>query len=93
MNLPPITFYYRPLPHKRARYTPDILTYAISVSSENYFSTLTTPYDFPDLLPYNDPNTLHVVNKYVPFLGGVKKYTDVGKISSEKSEVIFYYNK
>ena len=39
----------------------------------NYFSTLTTPSDSPDLLPSDDPNTLHVMKKDVTFLGRVKR--------------------
>ena len=49
-----------------------MIPYTISVASENDFSTLITPYDSPDLLPSDDPNTLHVINKDVPFLGGDK---------------------
>ena len=30
---------------------------------------MTTPYDSPDLIPSGDPNTLHVMNKDVPFQG------------------------
>ena len=49
LNLPPITIDGRHRPHKIAHYTPDMLPYAISVDSENYFSTLTTPSDSQDL--------------------------------------------
>ena len=69
--IPPITFDDRPRPHRRARYIPDLLTYAISVASENYFSTLTTPSDYTDLLPSYDPNTLHVTSMDVPVQGRV----------------------
>ena len=55
-----------PAPHKRARYTPYLLTDAISVASENYVITLTTPYDSPYLLPTDAPTTLHILKKYVP---------------------------
>ena len=55
--------------HKRARYAPDLLPAAISVSSENSLSTLTTPSYFPDIVPTDDPNTLHVLNKYLPLKG------------------------
>ena len=44
---------------------------AISVASENYVSTLTTPSDSPDLLPTDDSNTLHVMKKGMPFKGRV----------------------
>ena len=37
----------------------------------NYFSTLTTPFDSLDLLPTDDLNTIHVMNKYVPLKGRV----------------------
>ena len=73
LNVPPITFNDRPRPHKRARYTPDLLPAATYVAYGNYFITLTTPCDLPDLLPSDDTNTLHVLKKYVPFLGRVKR--------------------
>ena len=69
MNLPPITIYDRPRPHKISQYTPDMLPAAISIASGNYFSTLNTPSNSPDLLTSDDTNTLHVMKKYVPFLG------------------------
>ena len=50
LNLPPITIYDRPCPHKRALYTPDLLPAAFYVASENYVSTFTTPYYSPRLL-------------------------------------------
>ena len=69
MHLPPITFDDISLPHKRARYTPDLNPAAIYVASKNSVSTLTTPSDSPDLLPSDYPNTTHVMKKYVPLLG------------------------
>ena len=36
------------------------------VASENSVSTLNTPSDSPDILPNDDPNTLHVLKKDVP---------------------------
>ena len=71
MNVPPVTIDDRPFPHKRARYFPDLLPDTILVASGNSVSTFTTPYDSPDLLPSDDPNTLHVMNKYEPFIGRV----------------------
>ena len=71
MHLPPITIDDRPPPHKRARYAPDLLPAAISVASENYVSTLTTPYDSPDILPTDGPKNLHVLKKDVPLKGKV----------------------
>ena len=58
LNLPPKTIDDIPCSYKRARYTPDLLTVTISVASENYVSTLTTPSDLPRvlLLPSDDPN-------------------------------------
>ena len=53
--------------------TPDLLPDAISVASENSVSTLTTPYNSLDLLTSDDPNTLHVMNKDVPFKGRVNR--------------------
>ena len=73
LNLPPITFDDIPRPHKRARYTPDLLSAASSVASENSFSNLTTPSDFPDLFPSYDTNTLHVMNMDVTLIGRLKR--------------------
>ena len=69
LNLPPDNFDDRPRPHKRSRYTTNMLPASISVASENYFSTLTTPYDSPYLLTYDYPNAIYVMNMDVPFLG------------------------
>ena len=71
LHLPPITIDDRSCSYKRARYNPDLLPDAISVDSKNYVSTLTNPLDSPDLLYFNDPNTLHVMNKYVHLQGGL----------------------
>ena len=46
---------------------------AISVAFENSVSTLTTPSNSTDLLPYNYNNTLHIMNKYFPFQGRVNR--------------------
>ena len=73
LNLPPITIDDTPPPHKRAQYTPDLLPDEIYVVSEKYFSTLTTPSNFPDLLPSDNTNTLHVMKKYVTFKGRVNR--------------------
>ena len=61
-----------PPAHKRAQYAPDLLPFVIYVASENSVITLTTPSDFLDLIPTDDPNTLHVLNKYVHLKGRVK---------------------
>ena len=50
-----------------------MLPYAISVASENYVSTFTTPYDSPDILLSDDPNTLHSMEKDVTFRGRVNR--------------------
>ena len=44
---------------------------AISFASENSVSNLTTPYYFPDLLPSDNPNTLHFMKKDATFQGRV----------------------
>ena len=72
LNLPPITIDGRHRPHKISHYTPDMLPYAISVDSENYFSTLITPSDSQDLPPSSDRNPLHVMKNYATFLCRVK---------------------
>ena len=73
LNLTPITFYDIPHPHKRTCYNLDLLPAANFFSSENSFITLTTPYYLQYILLSNYTNTLHVMNKYVPLLGSVKK--------------------
>ena len=73
MNLSPITFDDRTRPHKSDQYTPYILPDNIYFDLENYFSTLTNPSDYPDLLPSDDPNTLHVMNMDVTVLGRVHR--------------------
>ena len=72
LNPPTITIGNRPHPHKRARYTPYLLPAAIYVASENTVSNFTTPSDFPDLLPSDNPKHIHAINKYEPYLGRVK---------------------
>ena len=74
LNLPPITIDDIPRPHKRARYTPDLLPAAISVASENPVSNLTTPSDSKQLfiLPSDDPKPPHAIMKYEPYRGKVK---------------------
>ena len=73
LNLPPMIFDDTPHPHKRARYTPYLISAAIYISLGNYFSTLTTPYDFPDILPSDNPNSIRVMNIYVPVLDRVHR--------------------
>ena len=69
LHLPPITIGDIPPPHKINRCTPDLLPDAISIASENYVSTLTTPYDSPDLLPADASTHIHIMKKILPFQG------------------------
>ena len=73
-NIPLIISDDRPILHKRARYSPDLLPYTISVAFENFSSTLNTTSDSRKLflLPYDDPNHLHYMNKYELYHGRVK---------------------
>ena len=75
MNLSPITIYDRPIPHKRARYTPDLLPATIYVVSRKYVITLTTPSYSPQLLLLSsgDPNHHCVMNKDEAYRGRVKR--------------------
>ena len=73
LNLPPIIIDDIPLLHKIAHYTKYLLPDTISIAYGNYGSTLTTTSNFPDLLPYDDHNTLYIMKKYVPFLCRVKR--------------------
>ena len=74
LNLPPIIIDDTPRPHKRDRYTPDLLLYYISVDSENYVSTLTTNSYLTRLilLPYDSHNPTHATKKYKPYPGRLK---------------------
>ena len=69
LNIPLITIDDRPHPHKISWYNPYLIPTDISVASENYVSTLTTPSDYPDLLPSDDHNTLHIMKKGVTLKG------------------------
>ena len=68
LNLPPITIYDIPHPDKIARYTPDMIPSAISIASEIYVSTLTTPSNSPQVLVLtsDDPNPRHTMKKDNP---------------------------
>ena len=94
LHLLPITIEDIPPPHKRSQYTPDMLPAAISVDSEKSVSTLTTYLDLPDILPTDDYNTLHVMNKYVPFQGRLHIrycFRKDGKIRWNKKKVILLH--
>ena len=69
MNQPPIIFYNRSCLDKKDHYTPDLLPSAVFVASENCVITLTTPYDYPQLLhlTFDDPNPIHAMNIYKPY--------------------------
>ena len=74
MHLPPITIDDRPPLHKSSEYAPNLLPDTSSVASENSVSTLTTPSDFPDILPADGPKNLHVLKKYLPVKGRVHRW-------------------
>ena len=73
MHLTPSTIDDRPRLHKSSWYNPDLLPASISVASETSSITLTTPSDSPDILTSYYLNTLHVMNKYLPFQGRVHR--------------------
>ena len=52
----------------------------ITVAYEKSITTLTTPSDLPDILPTDDPNTLHVMNKYMSLKVMVRRNTAVGNM-------------
>ena len=66
LNLPSINIDGILHPHKIARYTPDLPPAAISVASEIFLCTLTTPSDSPGLLilTSDDTNRTHATKKY-----------------------------
>ena len=74
LNPRPIAIDDRPRLHKRDCYILDILPVTIYVASEKSVSTLTTPSDLKLilLLPSDDPNFPHAINKYDPYCGRVK---------------------
>ena len=78
-----------PQPHKRSQYTPYLLPAAISIEYENSVSNLTTHYDYPDILHTDDPNTLHVMKKYVPLKGRVNR----GYCCRKHAQIRCYKNK
>ena len=73
LHLTPITIDDRPPPPKKARYAPNLLPATISVASENSVSTLTTPSDLPDILPYYGHKTIHVLKNGLPVNGHVHR--------------------
>ena len=73
MHLPTITINYRPPPPKRARYAPNLLPATIFVASEKSVITLTTPSDFPDILPTDGQKNFHVLKKGLPVNGLVHR--------------------
>ena len=66
MHIPPINIDDRPPPP--CIEDPNITHIC---SPLQYISTLNTPYDSQDILPTDDPNTLHIMKKYVPLKGRV----------------------
>ena len=86
MHLPPITIDDRPPPPKRDRYAPNLLPDTISFASENYVSTLTTPYDLPDILPTDGQKTVHVLKKFLPVNGRVHR----GYCCSKHGQIRYY---
>ena len=74
LNIYPITIDDRPLPHKRSRYTPDLLPAAISVASRNHVSTLIAHSYLPRLilLPSDDPNPPRAMKICEPYHGRLK---------------------
>ena len=69
LSLPPMPIYDSPHPNKRSRYTSDPLPAAIYVTSGNYVSTFTTPYEYPQVILLNsdDLNTHHTIMSYNHF--------------------------
>ena len=75
LNLPPIPIDDSSCLDKLSQYTPDLLPYTISFSSENSVITLTAPYDYPKLLVPNSDyiNPQHNTNKENPVHSKVKR--------------------
>ena len=75
LNLPPITIDDRPRLHLKSQYTPDMLPYSISVSSEKSVSGFTTSSGSPQLLllPSYDNNYCRTMKKYQSYRGRVKR--------------------
>ena len=71
LNLTPVIIDEIHLLHKRSLYNPDLLPGSIYSASENYVGTLTSPSDSLEILPNDDHNTLHVLDKDVPLKGRV----------------------
>ena len=60
-------------PNKRDRYAPNLFPAKIYVASKNSVSTLTTAYDFPDILTTYGQKTIHVLKKALPVYGLVHR--------------------
>ena len=84
LNLPPVIIEETPLLHKISLYNPDLLLGSIYIASENSVSTLTTPSDSTDFLPSDDPNNLHVMKKYEPYFGRLKRGNFCGKLDKKR---------
>ena len=82
LNLPLIPIDNSPRPNKRTRYISDPLPDAISITSGNSVSALTTPFDSPQVIVLNsdDPNTHHTIISDNPFLEGRKEDTAPGSM-------------
>ena len=83
LNLTPVIIDEIHLLHKRSLYNPDLLPGSIYSASENSVSTLTTPSDSTDFLPSDDPNNLHVMKKYEPYFGRLKRGNFCGKLDKK----------
>ena len=88
LNLPPINIDDRTRPQERAQYTQYLIPDTIYVAYESSFSTLTNPYDSPDLLPSDYPNCLYVMKEYDPFKGRFNR----GKRCIKHGHIICYKN-
>ena len=75
LNLHPMPIDDSSISNKRSRYTPDLLAAVISVASGNYASTLTTPYDSPQviLLIFDAPDTDHTITREKPVCATEKR--------------------
>ena len=74
LNIPSIIIYYSPCPDASDYYTPDMIPDFISISSEDSGSSLTNPFDSPQVfvLTSDYPNPHCSMNENRPVRGRIK---------------------
>ena len=82
-----MSIHYSPRQNKISMYTPNPLSYAFSVASVNYVSTLNSPCRYPQVIPltFYGPNTHHTTIQDIPYCVNVK----IGYCSRHNNVIIY----